>query len=43
VIEPGSLTDTFERLGVEAVFSKTVQVIGWRDLKDKLVWRQGWV
>jgi tryptophan-rich hypothetical protein len=28
---------------IEAVFSKAVQVIAWRELKDDGVWRQGWV
>jgi hypothetical protein len=27
---------------IEAVFSKAVQVIAWRDLQDDSVWRQGW-
>jgi hypothetical protein len=28
---------------IEAVFSKAVEVIAWRDLKHEGVWRQGWV
>jgi hypothetical protein len=27
---------------LEAVFSKAVQVIAWRELQDDGVWRQGW-
>jgi tryptophan-rich hypothetical protein len=43
VIEPEQLTDPIERVEIEAVFSKTVQEIAWRDLQDESVWRQGWV
>ena len=43
VIEPEQLTDPIERVEIEAVFSKSVQEIAWRDLQDDRVWRQGWV
>ena len=43
VIEPEQLTDPIKRVEIEAVFSKTVQEIAWRDLQDDRVWRQGWV
>ena len=43
VIEPAQLTDPIERVEIEAVFSKAVQEIAWRDLQDDRVWRQGWV
>jgi tryptophan-rich hypothetical protein len=43
VIEPQQLTDPIERVEIEAVFSKAVQEIVWRDLQDDRVWRQGWV
>jgi tryptophan-rich hypothetical protein len=43
VIEPQQLTDPIERVEIEAVFSKAVQEIAWRDLQDDRVWRQGWV
>ena len=43
VIEPEQLTDPIERVEIEAVFSKAVQGISWRDLQDNRVWRQGWV
>jgi len=42
VIEPELPTDPIERVEIEAVFSKAVQVIGWRELQDDSVWRQGW-
>lgn len=43
VIEPEQLTDPVERVEIEAVFSKAVREIAWRDLQDDSVWRQGWV
>ena len=43
VIEPEQLTDPIERVEIEAVFSKAVHEIFWRDLQDDSVWRQGWV
>jgi tryptophan-rich hypothetical protein len=43
VIQPELLTDPIEFVEIEAVFSKAVQVIAWRDLQDDSVWRQGWV
>ena len=43
VIEPEQLTDPIEWVEIEAVFSKAVQEIAWRDLQDDSVWRQGWV
>ena len=43
VIEPELPTDPIELIEIEAVFSKAVQEIAWRDLQDDRVWRQGWV
>ena len=43
VIEPELPTDPIELIEIEAVFSKAVQEIAWRDLQDDSVWRQGWV
>jgi tryptophan-rich hypothetical protein len=42
VIQPEQPTDPIEQVELEAVFSKAVQVIAWRDLQDEGVWRQGW-
>jgi tryptophan-rich hypothetical protein len=39
-IEP---EDPIEMIEIEAVYSKKVSQINWRDLKDESVWRQGWV
>ena len=32
-----------EWVEIEAVYSKRVRRIAWRDLLDEAVWRQGWV
>ena len=32
-----------EQVEIEAVFSKSIQVIAWRELKNPDVWRIGWV
>ena len=36
-------TDPIVSVEIEAVFSKAVQMIAWRELQDHSVWRQGWV
>ena len=43
VIQPEQPTDPIDRVDIEAVFSKAVQEIAWRDLQDDSVWRQSWV
>ena len=43
VIQPLLHTDPIELVEIESVFSKSTQVIAWRDLQDDGVWRQGWV
>ena len=43
VIQPELPTDPSELVEIEAVFSKAVQEIAWRELQDESVWRQGWV
>ena len=43
VIRHESPTEPIEFVEIEAVFSKAVQVIAWRELQDDGVWRQGWV
>jgi tryptophan-rich hypothetical protein len=43
VIRPELPTNPIDRVEIEAVFSKAVQEIAWRDLQDDGVWRQGWV
>jgi tryptophan-rich hypothetical protein len=43
VIQPDDPTAPIERVEIEAVFSKVVQMIAWRELQNDAVWRQGWV
>ena len=43
VIQPEVPTDPIEWVEIESVFSKTTQLIAWRDLQNDTVWRQGWV
>ena len=43
VIQPELETDPVELVEIEAIFSKAVKVIAWRELQDDSVWRQGWV
>ena len=43
VIKPADPSYAIEQVEIEAVFSKAVQVIAWRELQDDSVWRQGWV
>ena len=42
VIQPVLPSDPIELVEIEAVFSKAVKVIAWRELQDESVWRQGW-
>jgi tryptophan-rich hypothetical protein len=41
VIQPEQPTDPIVSVEIEAVFSKTTQVIAWRELQDDGVWLQG--
>jgi tryptophan-rich hypothetical protein len=43
VIQPELANDPVVSVEIEAVFSKAVQMIAWRELQDDEVWRQGWV
>lgn len=43
VILPDDPAASIEWVEMEAVYSKAVRRIAWRDLKDDSVWRQGWV
>ena len=42
-VQPEWPSDPIESVEIEAVFSKALQVIAWRELQDGSVWRQGWV
>ena len=43
VIQPELPTTPIELVEIEAVYSKAVKVIAWRELQDNNLWRQGWV
>ena len=43
VIQPELPTSPIELVEIEAIYSKAVQVIAWRELQDNNIWRQGWV
>lgn len=43
VLEPELPGAPVEWVELEALFSKRVQRLAWRDLRDPAVWRQGWV
>lgn len=43
VIEPSPPGSPVVSIEIEAVHSKRVRVIAWRELKDALQWRRGWV
>lgn len=43
VVLPERQHDTVEWVEVEAVHSKAVRRIRWRELRDDTQWRQGWV
>lgn len=42
VIEPEPPQVKIEWVELEAVFSKTVTHIHWRELQDETLWRRGW-
>ena len=43
LIQPDEPAAPIELVEIESVFSKTTQVIKWRELENEEVWRQGWV
>lgn len=43
VIEPEVEGGAIEWVELEAVHSKRVRRIAWRELRDAAVWKQGWV
>lgn len=43
VIEPVPPEGSIVSVEIEAVFSRRVQVIAWRQLTDASQWRRGWV
>ena len=43
IIEPLDDSNKIEWVDVEAVFSRSIQQISWRELQNEDVWKQGWV
>ena len=43
VILPDPPDEKIEWVEIEAVYSKKVRTIRWRELQDDAVWRQGWL
>ena len=43
VVQPDLPGAAIEWVEIEAVFSRSVQRIAWRELKEPTRWRQGWV
>jgi len=43
VVLPDVPGEAIEWVEIEALFSRVVQRIAWRELKDPERWRQGWV
>ena len=43
VIEPLDAGDKIEWVEIEAVFSRSIQQVSWRELQNEEVWKQGWV
>ena len=42
VIEPEPPNETIDLIEIEAVYSKKIKQIHWRDLTDSTLWIQGW-
>ena len=43
VVQPDHPGEAIEWVELEALFSRAVHRLAWRDLKDAERWRQGWV
>jgi tryptophan-rich hypothetical protein len=43
VIEPDLPEAAIEWVELEAVYSKSLIRLAWRDLRDATLWKQGWV
>jgi tryptophan-rich hypothetical protein len=43
VLEPMPPGSPVVSVEIEAVYSKRTRVIAWRELKNELQWRRGWV
>jgi tryptophan-rich hypothetical protein len=43
VIQPDEPDAPVEFIELEAIYSKRLRIIPWRDLNDSVQWQQGWV
>jgi tryptophan-rich hypothetical protein len=43
LVEPAAPCGPIEWVELEAVLSRRVERLRWRDLKDSSAWRQGWL
>ena len=43
VVQPELPSEVVQWVDMEAIYSKTLTRIDWRDLRDDRLWRQGWV
>jgi tryptophan-rich hypothetical protein len=43
VIQPDEPDAPVEFIELEAIYSKQLRIIPWRELNDSVQWRQGWV
>jgi tryptophan-rich hypothetical protein len=43
VILPELPDEAIQQVEIEAVFSKEVRQIDWRELTDASIWKQGWI
>ncbi len=45
IVKPDDLEEwvDFEFIKIEAVYSKSIYQIAWKDLRDSMKWRQGWL
>lgn len=45
IVKPDDLEEwvDFEFIKIEAVYSKSIYQIAWKDLRDSTKWQQGWL
>jgi tryptophan-rich hypothetical protein len=43
LVTPEVAEGPIERVEIEAVHSRRIRVIPWRELRNPAIWRQGWV
>ena len=43
VVEPDTPGEATQWVDIEAVFSRSMHRVAWRDLQNDAIWKQGWV